>query len=793
MHDDFHGKDTIHAVIVLISFCGLFLLFFSPVIFSDRIFTSDGLLSAFYAPIELWTPLLYSGFPLQAAIEWQNLYPLRFIFQPLPDGLDFNLFVMSAYVLAACFTYGYIHTLTRSIFASAGAAIVFSMSGFMMAHLGHTSMIHATAWLPLMIGSVEKLRGGFSWGWFILTAFAVALSVFAGHPQIFVYSLSLSGIYILFRGAGADAGMLRYWGRCFLAIFSGLGMAALQLLPTWELSQASVRESLDFAQFVSYSLPPRELPALIFPYLFGHPTGGEGSYAYFGTWGLTETTGYVGIFTLLLALIAGAGGKPRSLVLFWAVVAVGALLLALGDATPAAGIMYELPVMGLFRVQARHFMEMSFAMSVLAGLGLYALESRVFSTARLGMLLAVACLFVTGMLLIVALDYDVLQALSVARGVHLPPLPDNHAVLTPLWVFLAGLILVALAWRFQGRIARLAAHGLLLCLMVADLGVFGFFYEWRFVSSLSPEQLALPPKLANYAATLRENQQRLQPLQGLWQGQFAPNLSHYQNIPSGSGYGPFLLKDYKYFLGMNTPGYLYSEQIASIFHGQDRTLDILSVRYIVNLAPPSAERLARMVGADEAMTGQYLGWLDSLRENTQRWRLVDKMGDMEIYENMNVLPRTWLVSEVVSAQAEQIMQTIRTSLLPDGKPFQPRHIALVEEPLAFKEQPDLQASSTLVLLENTRLEIETDSTNPAFLVLSDVFYPGWQASIDGAKTPIFKTNYLLRGIRLPAGKHRVVFEYRPRYFSLGIGIAGAIILVLILLRIRPLTSRRSLA
>ena len=74
--------------------------------------------------------------------------------------------------------------------------------------------------------------------------------------------------------------------------------------------------------------------------------------------------------------------------------------------------------------------------------------------------------------------------------------------------------------------------------------------------------------------------------------------------------------------------------------------------------------------------------------------------------------------------------------------------------------------------------METASSSSAFLVLSDVYYPGWKATIDGKPTHIFKTNYILRGVQLPPGKHVVRFEFKPLSFHLGLGISTASVALL---------------
>ncbi|MCB0089970.1 MAG: YfhO family protein, partial [Caldilineaceae bacterium] len=67
-----------------------------------------------------------------------------------------------------------------------------------------------------------------------------------------------------------------------------------------------------------------------------------------------------------------------------------------------------------------------------------------------------------------------------------------------------------------------------------------------------------------------------------------------------------------------------------------------------------------------------------------------------------------------------------------------------------------------------RVELRARSQEAALLVLSDSYYPGWRAWVDGAATPIYAANYLARGIKLPAGDHTVVFAYEPDSWRRGV-------------------------
>ncbi len=137
-------KLVLHCLGVLAFYALFYAAFFSPVCFSNRLLApGDGLVyyvPGFYAPLTLWTHFLHAGFPVAADPQIQSWYPLKLLYS---QSGAWNSFVISAYVLASCFAYSYVYTLTTSSFASLASGLSYGMSGFMMAHLGHTTMVHS--------------------------------------------------------------------------------------------------------------------------------------------------------------------------------------------------------------------------------------------------------------------------------------------------------------------------------------------------------------------------------------------------------------------------------------------------------------------------------------------------------------------------------------------------------------------------------------------------------------------------------------------------------------------------
>jgi hypothetical protein len=141
----------LHSLLVIFCYTLLFVVYFAPVLFSDYLLApGDGILyflPNFYAPRVLWDASVWGGFPAAGDSQLMMWYPPALLFSLLSS---WNAFLLSAYVLAASFTYAYIFALTRSRLAAAIGGIVYGMSGFFIAHLGHAALIHAAAWLPLL-------------------------------------------------------------------------------------------------------------------------------------------------------------------------------------------------------------------------------------------------------------------------------------------------------------------------------------------------------------------------------------------------------------------------------------------------------------------------------------------------------------------------------------------------------------------------------------------------------------------------------------------------------------------
>lgn len=888
---------------------------FSPILAGRMLFPSDGQLAAFFTPIRLWNPLPLAGMPGLAEPHLAQLYPVRWIFAALPDPMGFDLFVVFSYALASSLAFGYVHAITRSKLASAIAGSIFGTSGYLIAHLGHTGLFAAAAWMPLTLWSIEMLRREFTATWFAVGASSIALTILAGHPQAFVYSIYLGGAYALFLGSTAPIGWRRTVGVFVAMTATGAAIAAAHILPMLELARLSVRSEISFDAFKEYALPIRQLPMFFFPYLFG------GGYpptfpAYFGRWNLPEMAGYVGLLTLMLALVGAIRTWRSSIGAFWLAVAGMSLLLTLGDATPLLWITYHLPAIDKLRAPARHLQEATFAFAVLAGLGVAAIQKGSATPLLARRSAIVVSAMVAATLLAIVHFYGHLESMAAGVRLTLPPAWANPALGIPVAVLVVSAI--ALLYWVKAPEDRMRSAALVAALAI-DLGSHAWFQQWRYGTPV--DALRVPRYAKRYRDELVAAHQRIMPMMG-WQEPkhaFSPMMSQLYGLPSVSGYGPLLQRRYAELSLVTSGGWIDPVVLESA----DRAPDLLAARYIIAsdsapavdaeagqamwgrgglrvvlgsgcaargdeqlrlavrdtarfdeiaivsamscstdvrqgavvarvslidaqgsahasvlragedtsewaidcddvkalvkhqaanvfdswharraagstceghrfltrlrvepnryreivvdwLAPGAATlRISRMSLVDTTLARAWHVRDDDPRlSDRSRFVRVEDFGTSSMYRNERAMPRAWLVSRVVAAKPDEILRAIRTSVAPDGNAYDPHTMAFVEEPFQLEDVGSGDAGDVAIeRFENDEMELETRTTGNAFLVVSDADYPGWTASIDGVGARVLRTDYALRGLPVPAGRHRVVFRYRPLAFYAGLAIS----------------------
>ena len=361
-----------------------------------------------------WNPALFGGVPFLADSQAQLFYPLSwpFLSWSAPDALTWGIALHLA--IAALGTYVWARRglgMGRSGAWVAGA--VFSLGGYLGAQVEHVNQVQAASWLPWLLLGYEWGRGMPNsqpandeqeavtiqarqriFG-VVLGAFALAMSLLAGHSQTTFISLIMLGLWTLrsavrddertrtdvlkVQRSGASATIVQAAWRHFISVnvlpllmivlIGGL-LAAVQLVPTQRLSTLSQRSGgLSFLETVSFSFDPRIIPRALLP------TFGQDIHL------LSEYVGWIGLVALMLAIIGALGeylpwgrilARPTRASRDFGLLASGTgLFLALGIYNPLYWLLWRIvPGFNLFRAPARWLLLWAFGAAVLAGAGL---------------------------------------------------------------------------------------------------------------------------------------------------------------------------------------------------------------------------------------------------------------------------------------------------------------------------------------------------------------------------------------------------------------------------------------
>lgn len=372
-------KSLRHAGLVVAGFSACYVIYFSSVFLAGKYLAPEDAalisLPFFLPPRSLWTSMLSCGYPQYADPQAQFFYPLS-LFLSMWSGAGWNWFVVVAYVIASCTTYGYIYSLTGRKFAALLGALIFGLSGYLISHLCHVMILHTACWFPLVVWALHKMKNAFPFLWFCLGSTAITMMVLGGHPQTLAYALPIFVVFALnesFENNEQAKGISRfnrsYLLRAALMIILGIGMGSIQLVPMFDLVIQNPRLGMGHELYNFGCFQPVQFLLFIFPFFLGSDQAAPYGLYHVGPNNFGENACYLGFLPLLLVPCSLVSNPQSRRCWFWLGVAVTALILAMAEQTPIGALAYYLPCYGHFRCSTRHLFELSFAVAVLAALG----------------------------------------------------------------------------------------------------------------------------------------------------------------------------------------------------------------------------------------------------------------------------------------------------------------------------------------------------------------------------------------------------------------------------------------
>jgi len=667
--------------------------------------------------IPFWNPFTFNGTPFLADLQNGVFYPgnqLMYLLSGGNLGVWLAQFMIIAHYLVALLGMWRLgRALGISQWGSAFAAVAYALSGFMVAHAIHHSLVYHQAWFPVIVLLFYKSVRLRSWFYAFLTGVTLGIALLSGHPQLALYIiffLLCLTVFLLVSDLRSDdrarsSTVLKAALCAALPVAIGVGIFAIQLLPAMEFAGLSERAEMPYEKSLEGALGPGQLLTLVVPKLFGtaSPTTPQEEMFWYrpGTYNYWETAIYIGVATLLLGIVGLASRRLGGFGWFLAAMGLFGLLYGLGDSFFIHPIFGKLPGFNLFRIPTRLAIYMALGGSLLAGVGLDRILRRDGDNELLGkvVLAAGGAIVLIGVL---SVSGVILSFLNVPA--ELPPDTARATAATGIVAILVGGIATAIAWmRLRGKMPATGAAIAMLLLGVVDMCLFGMgqnsspdnpqagMYQ-RIDEQYAAFKASPPEKL--FRVKMREGGAMLMPRnQGLYSG-----------IMLYDGYNALVLQ--RRVPPTATPDLAY---------------DLLNIRYDVKL------------------------------NGGQSAELVERPHPLA---HVRMLYDARVTAE--SAASRAMLKTV-----------DPATTVVLEEDPGVKLDGTGAGTATVKSYSASEIETQVTTDKPGVMVMSEIWYPAWHVYIDGAPAKLLIADYSLRAVAVPAGTHTVTMRFESGAFRTG--------------------------
>src|ERR1035437_5430532 len=683
-----------------------------------------------------WDPYIFGGMPYVAAIHGDIFYPTFLLRLILPTDVAMTWGMILHFFLCGLATYWFLRVAARfSFFAALIGGAAYMMGGFVssLPSAGHDGKIFVSALFPLaLLVLTWGMRDGRRWAWGAL-ALVVGLTVLTPHPQLLQYTLLASAawaLFVAFGGVGAERlerrTAISRLALALGAVLVGGAIGAIQYLPVREdVSWSPRAQGFSYETATSYSFPLEELINTYLPQF----SGILGKY-----WGRNMIhfhSEYIGVAVLMLAFAAFGGGwtgARKRFMWFWIGTGLVTLLWALGGSTPFFQLIYAVvPGTKFFRAPSTIFFITTFAVAVLAAFGTERLlAGRLSPRYAYGWLIGAAAV--------------ALFALAGGFGLLPPNLPVNPqladqidanapdvklgALRSLLFVALACGTVLLISWK---KITPQIAGWMMVSLVVVDLWSIERYY-WEF--SAPAKQLYATDITIEFLKKIK------QPVRVLAVGTASqPMATNDPNIDGDALMSHGVRQVFGYHGNQLGRYNAFAPEYANA-----TTWALLNTEFLLvnadSLPVPGARRV---VGPVKDAAGSFVSLFLLPGEHPFAWvaPVMIKYPDsavQEAFKNSSFPVRSVAIfdtsSKVPAAQITALPAPLGTTTYVDS--YAPGHMAL---------------------------RLSDPAPKRSALGVSENFYPGWRATVDGKPAPVERADLTLIGIPLPEGARQVELNF----------------------------------
>lgn len=709
----------------------------------------------------MWNPFILNGVPFFGSLQPGHLYPGSLVFYLLPMPQAFNLGIVLHFVVAGAGSYLLLRRWDLGRAAALFGSIAFMLGGFLVSLGNFYNNIQTAAWLPWLLLTWDRFAATGKTSEVLWFSLAAAMAFLGGGADLLAVQLGLVLLYAILdpeaRASGGEGAARPRQVVTFGAVgVMALAIVAVQLLPFLELLGRSVRVmdlGLDFS--AGRSLEPVALAHFLVP-----PALESGTHGFSPGLVLSEDVPWIlsvypGILVLVLAVyrVVRAGADRRAV--FWGAAAAVGVVLGLGTHSPVYRVVFEwVPYFDAIRYPEKFLVLPALALPVLGALGLQEWRDSARDGGQLGTGLAIlggaalggAFLLRGGDGLLAAACSGWLSGSQVCQADPAVAADAYSGILIRSAAVLgAGALVVALGER--GKVSPGLASLALLVLAAVDLGVAHEPVNPSVQSDIYRER----PWTSQALLKLDDDRQSYRIRGSTTSAQMgsalmvqgAQDLSNlyldYQNL------GPSVGQIYGHLSQDGNQGvelWSVAEVLNASMHGgsaeRTRLLRAMNVKYY----------------ADPTSTADSLPGLSVVAESDEL--------PIRIFEVEDPAPRAYLVNEFRTEPDSR--RALRAVL--DGE-FPLTDEVVLEHP---PENDALSGRNGQVLrarFGEDRVEIEVETDGRMMLVLTDRYYPGWEATVNGAPATVHRANGQVRAVAVPDGESVVEMSYRPPGFDVG--------------------------
>lgn len=727
-----------------------------------------------YGSIPQWNPYLFGGMPFVDAMHGDTFYPTALLRILIGTDTGMTWGMILHVFLAGFFTYLFLRSIGLSFVAAVIGGIAYQMGGNVagLVSPGHDGKLFISALLPLaLLFVVRGVRDGRRSAWGPL-AITVGLAVLSPHPQLLQYMLLVTGAFALFlaMGWGSDMPLPRMTG--FRRLFAALGavalgmvMGAIQFWPVKAYEPFSPRAGgKGWEHAVSYSMPTEEMLNFILPHFSGILD------KYWGRNGIHFHSEYIGAAVLVLAGLAFGAWSLRShrrLTWFWLGAFVISLLWALGGNTPFYSLVYALvPGTKYFRAPSTMLYVVSFCTATLAAFGA---ERIVRLEARRRYLIGWA---IAGILIgaLGALGAFTNVGVSIAGAEREDYVLANDGALRIGSLRTMVFILLTVGASFAVATRRVSRDlGAVLLMLVVGLDLWSVTRRYWMFSEPARELFASNPVI------------------DFLKQQPAPfRVLSFQTAPSEGVHDPLLNYDGLMVHGIATVlGYHGNElgaydRLAGREDGFRQVANpnfwrLMNMRYVLTNSPENigVADLKLVAGPARDAAGSQL-YLHAVPFETSY---------------------AWVTPAIVKADEASVMATVldprfdvrRVAVFDSSAMVQGRELTTLPDPLSVK------VAVTKYAPGRVSLELDAPAPDGSALMVSENWYPGWTATVDGQPATIGRAAVSLMGVPLPAGARKIDLTFTNPAYETGKSVTWVAVGLAVMLQLLGLALDRRTA